>query len=132
MKNDKISITSLENLARYSEGVIVELPEFAEGQPFVAKLKRPSMLMLAKSGKIPNELLASATNLFNGGKSNEADGNSLKDVYDITMVICEASLIEPTLSDIRNAGLELTDEQIIAIFNYAQQGVKVLKPFRTE
>lgn len=57
MAKNNTQITSLQNLKTYTKGQIVELPPFAEGMPFVARLKRPSMLALVKSGKIPNELL---------------------------------------------------------------------------
>lgn len=133
MKVENLTVTSINDLVRYSEGSIVELPSFGEGQRFVAKLKRPSMLMLAKSGKIPNELLYSATSLFSGNSKELNDNvHMLEEVYDISRIICEASLVEPTLEEIESAGLSLTDEQIMAIFNYAQQGVKALKDFRTE
>lgn len=133
MKVENLTVTSINDLVRYSEGSIVELPSFGEGQRFVAKLKRPSMLMLAKTGKIPNELLYSATSLFSGNSKELNDNvHMLEEVYDISRIICEASLIEPTLAEIESAGLSLTDEQIMAIFNYAQQGVKALKDFRTE
>lgn len=40
----KLKVTSLAELVEYSKGVIVELPEFAEGQPFVVRMTRPSMM----------------------------------------------------------------------------------------
>lgn len=36
----------------------VELPGFGDGKPWKPKLKRLSLLGLARSGKIPNELLS--------------------------------------------------------------------------
>lgn len=128
------AITSFSDLQSYAKGTIVRLPDFAEGQPFVARVKRPSMLVLAKSGKIPNTLLNAAGTLFaEGGSGLDADNpNMLKDMYEVCRVICEASLVEPTVSDIESAGMELTDEQIMAIFNYTQVGVKALENFREE
>ena len=128
-------ITTIAQLSEYAKGQIVRLPEFAPDQPFIARLKRPSMLVLAKSGKIPNTLLETASNLFNGDKNKqktESDENALGDMYKVLKIIAEASLVSPTISEINNAGLELTDEQLIAIFNYSQQGVEGLKSFRGE
>ena len=70
----ELKVTSIEELIKYSkEGEIVELPPFSEGKPFVARLQRPSMMELAKSGKIPNKLLTSASKLFvNGSVSSSA------------------------------------------------------------
>lgn len=127
--------TSIRQIASYKNGTVVPLPPFADGQPFVARMIRPSMLALVKSGKIPNSLLNQATSLFangtgalNGGR-NSANVSELFDVID---VIVNAALLEPTLEDIRSVGMELTDDQLMAIFSYTQRGVKALEQFRTE
>jgi hypothetical protein len=129
-----MNITTLADLQSYAAGTIVRFPDFAEGQPFVARVRRPSMLVLAKQGKIPNTLLTAAGELFSkGGAGMDADNkNMLSDVYDIMHIICEASLIQPTMKDIEDAGLSLSDDQLMAIFNYTQNGVKALESFRKE
>lgn len=129
-----MGITSVSDLQAYSTGVVVRLPDFAEGQPFIARIRRPSMLVLAKSGKIPNTLLNTAGELFSkgGGGLDSDNKNMLGDMYDIMHIICEAALIQPTLHDIENAGLQLSDDQMMAIFNYSQAGVKALESFRQE
>lgn len=135
MENVKeLKVTSLSDLQSYSKGSVVELPEFAEGQPLIARMKRPSMLVMVKEGKIPNSLLKSANEIFKDGVGSfdKDNDDAMSELYDVIDIICEASLIEPTLSDIREAGLELTDEQMMAIFSYAQQGVEALKSFRKE
>ena len=98
----------------------------------MARLTRPSMLAMVKEGKIPNTLLTSANEIFqNGvGSYDSEDKDALKELFDVIEIICEASLLEPTLSDIKNAGITLTDEQMMFIFSYAQQGVKALESFR--
>ena len=58
--DEPMNITTLADLQSYAAGTIVRFPDFAEGQPFVARVRRPSMLVLAKQGKIPNTLLAAA------------------------------------------------------------------------
>ena len=40
--------------------------------------------------------------------------------------------MEPTLQQIKSAGLELSDDQIMAIFSYTQVGVKALESFRSK
>lgn len=126
-------VTSIADLKSYAQGQVVELPPFAEGMPFVARLRRPSMLFLAKTGQIPNTLLAKAGQLFNGGGDSldSDDTNMLSDVYDIAMVVIKASLVSPTIDEIHEAGLELSDDQIMAIFNYTQGGIKALEQFRS-
>lgn len=128
-----LDVTSITQLNEYSNGQIVELPPFAEGQPFVARICRPSMLSLVKNGKIPNELLVTANSLFVDGEINtEADINAMSKVFDVFDALCEACFIEPTYSQIQEAGIELTDEQYMFIFQYSQAGVKALKPFREQ
>lgn len=130
--DETLKITTLGDLQSYREGAVVRLPDFSNGQPFVVRLKRPSMLALAKSGKIPNQLLTTAGELFvkGSGSFDPKDKNMLSNFYDTCHVICEAALVEPTLDEIESAGVELSDEQIMAIFNYTQAGVSTLKNFR--
>ena len=125
-----MDITSLAQLTKYTEGQVVELPSFAEGQPFVARIRRPSMLALAKSGKIPNSLLKTANNLFVGSSKDTQKESYLKDVFDVLDVVCEACFLEPTYTELQEAGVELTDDQYMFIFNYTQTGVKALDSFR--
>lgn len=130
--NEAMATTSIFDLQTYAQGTLVRFPDFAEGQPFVARVRRPSMLVLAKSGKIPNTLLNSANELFTkGGGGMDGDNeNMLADIYSICEIICESALKEPTYQQIKDAGLELSDDQLMAIFNYTQTGVKALESFR--
>lgn len=126
-------VTSLEQLKQYTNGNIVRLPDFAEGQPFVAKLKRPSILGMAKQGKIPNSLLVKTNELFVQSGSLDTEENSMmQEICDIIDLIASETFVEPTYDEIKSTGIELTDEQMMFIFNYSQQGVKALESFRTE
>ena len=132
---DKVmNITSASDLQSYAAGVVVRFPDFAEGQPFIARVRRPSLLVLAKSGKIPNTLLQAAGELFTkGGAGIDSDNDKmLSDMYDIMHIICESALIQPTMAEIEGVGLSLSDDQMMAIFNYSQAGVKALDSFRKE
>lgn len=135
MENENVKVTSISELKKYQEGEIVKLPDFGPGQEFYAKLRRPSMLSMAKQGKIPNELLESASNLFvngnvNGDKLKKVDSQTLQKMFDVIDLICEASFIEPKYSELQKEGIELTDDQLTFIFNYSQMGVKSLDNFR--
>lgn len=127
-------ITTVSDLQSYAQGTVVRFPDFGDGQPFVARVRRPSMLVLAKQGKIPNTLLTTAGELFSkGGSGLDADNeNMLGDMYGIMEVIATAALIQPSMEEIKSVGLELSDDQMMAIFNYTQTGVKALESFRQE
>lgn len=139
MENE-LKVTSINELKNYAKGDIVELPEFGNGQKFIARLKRPSMMNLVKCGKIPNSLLQSASSLFDKGPSgtlnskqfgiNDLSQDAMSQMFDVIDIICEASFVEPTYSQIKEAGIELTDEQLLFIFSYSQTGVKQLDSFR--
>lgn len=127
-------ITSIDDIRQYAQGAVVEFPEFGPDQPFVARVVRPSMLDMIVKEKLPNTLLQKATELFSQGTGNMdlTDKETLKEFVELIEVICEATLIEPRYSDIKAAGLILTDEQLQAIFRYTQEGVKALESFRNQ
>lgn len=134
VKKREVNVTSIEDLKNYASGTIVEMPPFAEGQPLIARLKRPSILGMAKQGKIPNSLLVKANELFlqNGVGLDTEEEDTMKQLYDVLDLIAKETLVEPTYEEIKSVGLELTDEQMMFLFNYSQQGVKALESFRTE
>lgn len=123
-------ITNITDIVKYTSGSIVRLPDFADGQKFIAKLKRPSMLALMKSGRIPNSLLNQATQLFKSGAGSLGKGSGIDDLYDIMEIILEEAMVAPSYKDLKEAGVQLSDDQIMAVFSYTQQGVRALENFR--
>ena len=93
----ELKVTPISELIKYKDGQIVELPPFAEGQPFVARLRRPSLMGLVKSGKIPNSLMKQATTLFaKGGQSlSGMNANTLTEMLEIMDVIADEAMLEP-------------------------------------
>jgi len=128
-----LNVTSISALKRQSLGEVVSLPGFIDGEDFIVRMRRPSLLSLVRKGKIPNTLLNEATELFNNGTSTVGvNGNTLEDMMDVIDIICDASLLEPTYKEIQDNGIELTDEQLMAIFAYSQRGVNGLRQFRKQ
>lgn len=130
-----LKVTTIDELKNYAQGNLVELPSFGEGQKFVARLKRPSLMNLIKMGKIPNSLLSSANSLFEKGPGMIAtegkyDEEITAKMFDIIDVICEAAFVSPTYKEIKDSGIELTDQQYLFVFDYTQNGVKSLESFR--
>lgn len=133
---DELKVTSIAELKKMANGEVVELPGFTDGTTFVARLKRPSMLAMAKTGKIPNNLLGAANKLFIGvgnvlnQNNSKANSDALAELFDIIEIICEECFVEPTYKDLKDNGIELTDQQKLAVFTYTQRGVKSLESFR--
>lgn len=131
MDNTQI-VSSISDLLQYSQGTLVDLPAFGPEQPFRAKLKRPSVLALAKSGKIPNTLMSAAVSLFSGDtKSAMSSDNAetLTTLFDIMEILCDSAFVEPTWKELKDNKIELTDEQLMAVFRFTQDGVKSLESF---
>lgn len=134
MQNE-LKVTSIEDLKSSAIGEVVQLPAFDENHPFVARLRRPSLLAMAKSGKIPNTLISAANDLFVNGAGGTAvknikDDQMMKQMFDILDLLCSESLVEPSYKELQDAGIGLTDEQYLFIFEYTQRGVKALENFR--
>lgn len=129
----ELEVTSIKDLKKIAEGEVVELPGFS-GTPFVARLRQASLVKLVSSGKIPNKLLGIATALFNSDtdrlNKELQKKEGIEGLHEIMSAMADACLIEPSMQDIKEAGLELSDIQLSAIFNYSQQGVNGLEMFR--
>lgn len=131
-------VCTLEDLKKAFGGEIVDLPGFSSEMPvFTVRLRRPSLMAMVKNGKIPNDLLTEANTLFTRGTAGAMNANmdnpdAMKDMFNILDALCEASFVEPTYKDIKSIGVELTDEQYLAVFNYTQNGVDALKQFHTD
>lgn len=128
-------VTSLNQLKDYMNGAVVRLPDFAEGQEFYARLKRPSLLRMVQNGVIPNELLTKTNELFVNSDALESDVDNEKlmsDMMQIFEVVADATMIEPTYQGLKDNGIELTDQQLMFLFSYSQQGVNTMSNFRGE
>jgi hypothetical protein len=121
------NVTDLNAVKARLDGQVHELPDFGDGEPFVARLRRVSLLEMAQNGDIPNELLGAVSDLYFKGTSGM---KSLQDTAKSFRFIAEKSLVEPSFEDIQAAGLELTDAQLLAIYMYTVGGVSSLRSFR--
>lgn len=114
-------------------GVLVDLPPFPDSdKPVTVKLRKPSILSLVQSGKIPNELLQTLMESNERGLPVTGKGTDWNFTMSIMRVLCQACMVEPKYEQLQAEGIELTDEQIHVITAFAQGGVKALKPFRQQ
>lgn len=126
-----MEVTSLEQLKEMAACDILELPRFKKEIPFNVKVKRVSLLNLVRKGIIPNKLLSAAEELFYGKSSNEGNVD-MRSLADVMFAMAENTLVKPSIEELEEAGLELTDEQIVALFNYSQKGIEEIESFRKE
>lgn len=123
---NELKITSIDELKNMSTEVI-ELSPFSGNKPFYTRVKRLSILGLCQSGQIPNQLLGVARRLFYQDKIDQID---LKEYGKIIDIICENTLVDPSIKQLEDINLELTDSQRFELWAYSQQGVEGLKSFR--
>lgn len=126
MDKKELKVTNFDDFQKvrnnFKDGEVVELPAFDTGESFTAKLKRLSLLELAKSEILPNQLLGALQEIYEG--KQRADIKKYAQLMDI---ICEQVLIAPKFDEIKDI---ITDVQKVAILSYAQHGVSGLITFR--
>lgn len=134
---ENLQVTSLEQLKKVKQTDIVSLGKFEDGTEFVAELKRPDIMALAAEGKIPNSLLTEVAKLFNG--KNELakdvlkdDGEAFVQLGQLMDILAKASLVNPTMKQLDEINVTLTQEMKTTIMMYFQGGVETLKNFRKE
>lgn len=120
-----LKIMSIDEIAKKAEPEVVAIPGWNDD--FInVRLKRPSMLSMASKGQIPNSLLSAAQKVFTSTIDSTV---TMKDLNEVVDAVVKAALYEPTWEAFEEAGIELTDDQKVAIFSYTQKGIDGLYPF---
>lgn len=117
---------SNEKLTELAKGTEIELPGFTAGETISVRLRRPSLMLLAAEGKIPNALLASSKTFLKKAKKAPFTQRT----GEIFRIVAMASLVSPSWEELQSAGLNLTDLQLLYIYNFSQTGVDTLRRFR--
>lgn len=131
--------TSIEELKKAKLTTIRELPSFPDGTPLVVELKKPSLIDMTIRGRILNPLLTSAISIIPTEDKEKAEGEKatpalnaedFKSTAELFITICEECMVKPTYAEVKEYAGGLTDEQILAIYNYTQEGMDKLQSFR--
>lgn len=136
MENKRLNETTIEELKEYANGAVVELPPFSDSQPFCVRLRRPNATEMLVNGSVPNELMHTAFVLFQLTEEEEKKLSEQEQIENMERTqkmlqhIAKCAMVSPTYQDVLDAGLEMTDAQLIGIYNYVQTGVKKLAFFR--
>lgn len=133
-----MQVTSIDQLKKIKRTEVILVGAFEDGTELVAEVKKPDMMALMASGKVPNALLKPAMQVFNGktkeitDKVGENDLEALKDMVGLLDVFAKETLVNPSYKDIQDCGIDLTMEMKLNLMAYAQGGVQALESFRTE
>ena len=122
----ELTVTNIEELKKQSTEII-DLQPFSGDKLIRVRVKRLSILGLCQSGEIPNQLLGVARKLFYQDKIEQID---LKEYGKVIDIVCKNTLAEPSIEQLKEIELELTDEQKFELWAYSQRGVEGLKSFR--
>ena len=135
---ENLQVTSLEQLKKVKQTEIINLGKFEDGTEFVAELKKPDLMQLAAERKIPNVLATEVVKLFNGKNKlakkvvAEDDAEALAQLGELMNILAKASLVNPTMKQLDEINVTLTQEMKTTIMMYFQGGVETLKNFRKE
>ncbi|MHC1681393.1 MAG: hypothetical protein AB6733_00270 [Clostridiaceae bacterium] len=127
-----MAITSLNEI-KAKAAIEVVLPGW-DNDPFICKLRRVGLMELVANGKIPNPLMETVTELFEG-KLNKDDVKTSEDkykrMYEGLNFFCKAAMVEPTFEEVEEI-MSLTDNQRFMIYKFATDGVMMITPSTEE
>lgn len=119
-------VISIEELRKQATTVI-DIPNFDNSGTIKVRVQKPRLMAMAAQGKIPNHLLGVVNNMMFGNKKEKKETN-ITDVAKTYELYCRACLVEPSYEEIKDI---ITDDQMIAIFDWAMGDMKGLENFRT-
>lgn len=124
-----LSIAKLTEMAN----PVISIPNFDGTGTINVRVRKPSIMSMAAKGQIPNHLLGIATETMTGKPSSkqkpkEPDAieklQRITDTYELYAQVC---LVEPTYEEFKEI---MTDEQKLAILNWAMGDLSALDSFR--
>jgi len=124
-----MATTSIDKIKLFAGTQEVELPGWEDGEPFVCKLRRPTLYAMMAEGGIPNPLLPVVAELFSGNPARIAQLPTGEMVQGV-MKIAKMALVEPSAKSLEAAGVYLTDLQVNEIYAFVIGGAAGLDRFR--
>ena len=93
-------------------------------------VKKPNFYNLLAKNAIPNPLLPEMQKLFVRRQVAEEHSKASADFAKALIHIARECLVEPAYTQLEEAGVELTDDQLLELCMYATLGPEVLRSFR--
>lgn len=117
-----LSINELKKMAT----TVIEIPNFDNSGTIKVRVQKPRLMAMAAQGKIPNHLLSIVNDLMFPNKKEKKE-LKVEDISKTYELHCRACLVEPSYEEIKDI---ITDDQMIAIFDWAMGKVSQLDTFR--
>lgn len=127
-----MSVTPFETLLSIAptQPEELELPGWYGGEPVTVRVKRPNFYHLLARDCVPNPLIPTVQKLFVHGFDAHDVAAATPEFARALLAIAEETLVEPTLAQLSEAGVELTDDQLLELMIYATCGARALAAFR--
>ncbi len=103
----------------------IKISGFFDSTPMEVTVRRPSILSLARAGKIPNPLMNAVMRLFEFHTTGPEP--SLAEIADTMHLVAECCLVSPSYDSVCE---RLTDDQLVELYHFAKGGVEELEFFR--
>lgn len=130
MSKKQLEVTSTEKIKEKLKGKVVQMPGW-DDEEINVRIRRPALIGLVKSGKIPNELLGTVEKALEGGTEamKKTSTKGFEQMAELLYIVAEKAIVEPKYELLKG---ELTDEQLFFIYSYVMQGVRGLENFREQ
>ena len=111
--------------------ITIDIPDFEGTGTIKVRVQKPRLMALAAQGKIPNVLMSIAAQAMGTGNNRQIKNkeDAMKETAQTMELYCKACLVEPTYEEFKDI---MTDEQMMAIFDWAMGDIKQLESFRTD
>lgn len=128
-----MAVTPLETLLEMAPTQPEELAlsGWRPGTEISVRVKKPNFYTLLANNAIPNPLLPEMQKLFVRRQVAEEHAKGTQDFAKALIHIAKACLVEPSYAQLEEAGVELTDDQLLEICMYATLGPELLRTFRS-
>lgn len=119
----------LEKTAQRYGAQSIEIHDWDGSGLIEVRARRPGLYNMASMGFIPNPLLGAMQAMFSGSTA-QINAVDAKKQGECLTAIARYALVEPTMAQITEAGLELTDQQLLELYQFALAGPVRYAAFR--
>lgn len=123
-------LTSINDICAQAAPEEVTISGFKAGTEITVALRAPSLYALLAENALPNPLLPVINRLFQTGPQPQDVTDAGADFAKALRAIARETLCQPTLDELDENGVQLTDRQLLEISVYATRGPAALATFR--
>lgn len=123
-------ITQMQDIVAQAAPEEVTLSGFKPNAEITVLMHVPSLYALIAENALPNPLLPVVNKLFSDGPQAQDVSGPDAEFARALRVIARETLVQPSLSELEAAGVQLTDRQLLEISMFATRGPAALAAFR--